>query len=551
VSNIFKGKKKANHQKLRGGYYTPKPLANFLTKWAIRSGTETVFEPSCGDGNFLESILGHLHSLKSYKGSKIVAVEIDSKEIDKARLRAAMINLPKVKIEWRNEDFFAAYQTLRNEKFDVAIGNPPFIRFQYFEDGPREIAFRHLKEAGYKPTKLANAWTAFIQLSIEMLAPKGRMAMVVPAELLQVNYAAELRERITQQFDHIILISFKKLVFPDIQQEIVLLLAEGKRSKAAATSDVHTIEIENEADLSPSILNNKIAHTEAKHTRLGMKWTSFFLDSETFNVLDEVQKNKGVRRLDEFVQVDIGIVTGRNSFFVLDKDTVKKRRLEKYVIPLVGKTYSIKAPRFGAYQFEAHAQTAPAYLLNLKDIPQNQFSKDLKEYIALGEKEKVNEGYKCAIRKRWYEVPSVYVAEGFLFRQINKYPLLVVNEAGAACTDTIHRVRLVKNVDIRQISASFVNSLTFAWSEVSGRSYGGGVLELEPAEADELPIPFFPEVVLDFEYVNKCFEENRHEDALDYVDQEILIKKLKLSKKKVNSLRRAWKSLSERRINRK
>ncbi len=46
---------KVDTDKLRGGYYTPKPIADFICRWAIRSATETVLEPSCGDGNFIEA----------------------------------------------------------------------------------------------------------------------------------------------------------------------------------------------------------------------------------------------------------------------------------------------------------------------------------------------------------------------------------------------------------------------------------------------------------------------------------------------------------------
>ena len=63
-----------------------------------------------------------------------------------------------------------------------------------------------------------------------------------------------------------------------------------------------------------------------------------------------------------------------------------------------------------------------------------------------------------------------------------------MNGAKATSTDTIHRVRVKKDVDIRLLTTVFFNSLTLAWAEVCGRSYGGGVLELEPREAEELPI---------------------------------------------------------------
>jgi hypothetical protein len=50
-------------EKLRGGYYTSAPLAGWLCEWAIRARTDTVLEPSCGDGVFLEAAAKRLIDL--------------------------------------------------------------------------------------------------------------------------------------------------------------------------------------------------------------------------------------------------------------------------------------------------------------------------------------------------------------------------------------------------------------------------------------------------------------------------------------------------------
>ena len=49
--------------------------------------------------------------------------------------------------------------------------------------------------------------------------------------------------------------------------------------------------------------------------------------------------------------------------------------------------------------------------------------------------------------------------------------------------------RVCRHIDPRVLAAASINSVTFAFSEVMGRSYGGGVLELEPREAEPLPFP--------------------------------------------------------------
>lgn len=161
-------------RKLRGGYYTPLELAHYLVNWGIRADTQRILEPSCGDGNFILAILRHLENRPGLSPS-ITAVELIPDELHKAKERAKQFGQNGTAIDWLRQDFFEAYTHLRqNGNFNFIVGNPPFIRFQYFDEDSRNLAFSHLRYAGYKPTKLANAWAAFVQLSIELLQEGGR-----------------------------------------------------------------------------------------------------------------------------------------------------------------------------------------------------------------------------------------------------------------------------------------------------------------------------------------------------------------------------------------
>src|SRR2546423_11424308 len=103
-----------------------------------------------------------------------------------------------------------------------------------------------MSKAGMKPNRLTNTWVPFIVASSFLLAKHGRLAMVIPAELLQVNYAAELRRFLSDYYNKITLITFKQLVFEGIQQEVVLLLAERNGERRTG---IRTIELQSISDL--------------------------------------------------------------------------------------------------------------------------------------------------------------------------------------------------------------------------------------------------------------------------------------------------------------
>jgi adenine-specific DNA-methyltransferase len=551
-SSFPTNKQPVDSRKLRGGYYTPFKLAQYLVGWGLRGDTKRILEPSCGDGNFVLAILQQLQKTPNLS-PHITAIELMPAELDKARDRAREFGQNGTKIDWYHQDFFEAYSNLnQNGKFDLIVGNPPFIRFQYFDDDSRNLAFSHLRHAGYKPTKLANAWAAFIQLSIELLQDGGRLAMVIPAELLQVKYAHELRNRLATQFEHIVIVGFKRLVFPEIQQEVILLLAEGKRETSHFTSDIHTIEFQDgEELLYLNSLNDKVAHTPAKHARTGMKWTSLFLDEVTFAVLDEAEKAAGLIPLGNLAEVDVGIVTGRNNFFILTEAQKDEFQAASLTVPIIGRTAALKTNCFNQVDFCDYKMQYPSFLLDLNGVAYDAFPQEIKEYIKFGEQEDLHRGYKCRIRKRWFDVPSIHIPDGFLFRQIHRYPLLVVNEAKAASTDTIHRVRVKNGTNIQLLASTFFNSLTLAWAEVCGRSYGGGVLELEPREAEELPIFYKDNLEIDIEKVEDLLRQDRAYEALDYVDKIILKNYLGFDDFMIAKIRSAWEQLRDRRVNRK
>jgi adenine-specific DNA-methyltransferase len=138
-----------------------------------------------------------------------------------------------------------------------------------------------------------------------------------------------------------------------------------------------------------------------------------------------------------------------------------------------------------------------------------------------------------------------------MLRQVHAYPKLVLNAAQATCTDTIHRVRFRHGANGKAVTAAYLNSLTFAFSEVTGRSYGGGVLTFEPSEAERLPLPLINAEQLDLAYFDRRLREGDIDAVLDVTDKVLLRDGLGLRSDQISILRGIWVKLRDRRINRK
>lgn len=553
-------------QKLRGGYYTPQPIAHFLARWAIQTSTTTVLEPSCGDGELLEAALLTLVEQGASKEEAVFqthGVEIDSQERAKALDRLTSLGFQPDETTIHRGDFFAYCQEhLMMDKgllsmcstgeprfFDAIIGNPPFVRYQNFPEEQRTPAFQIMKTAGMSPTRLTNTWVPFLVAASFLLTENGRLAMVIPAELLQVNYAAELRLFLSNYFNKLTIITFRKLVFEGIQQEVVLLLAEGNSGESTG---IRTIELSSIDDLA-SYEHTDFATTELKPMDHSTeKWTQYFLDAEEITLLRELKLNDKLTESGKVIDVDVGVVTGQNQFFVLNEEQVNNVSLKQYSRRIVSRSGHLKGAIFSESDWQNNVESnLPAYLLDLPKKDFNELPQAAQNYIKTGEEAELHTGFKCRIRPRWYVVPSIWTPDAFMLRQVHGYPKLIVNQAGATCTDTIHRVKLLNGISAEVIAAAFLNSLTFAFSEVMGRSYGGGVLELEPNEAEKLPIPLIGADKLDLQQLHQYLLVGDIYSVLEITDQVLLIDGLGLGQTQVKRLRGIWERLRDRRINRK
>ncbi len=527
----------ATAEKLRGGIYTPEPIAAFILKWGINGSSDyNILEPSCGDGVFLEQLKQNNHKFKS-----VTAIEFDRVEANKAD----KIKLAKKSVI--NTDFHL-YCNETTERFDLVVGNPPYIRYQYFDEEQQKEAIKVFNRAKLKYSKLTNAWVSFVVGASLLLNDKGKIGFVIPAELLQVSYAQQLREFLARYYNKINIISFEKLVFPDIQQEVVLLLCEKNGSDSHL---IEHLELRDASDLEKLDVT-RLKSPSKKIDFKSNKWTYYFLDQEEIDFLEKIAEKRNIPTIGKYADVEVGITTGSNDYFTVPLPVVEAYDLKEYAKPMVGRSVQVNSVIFTKEDWKLNRLTkAKAHLLVFPPKEEINGHKGANSYIRLGESMGINKGYKTGIRDDWFVVPSIKVSDALFVRRNNVYPKLVLNEAKAYTTDTMHRVFMKKGTDKNAFIASFYNSLSLAFAEIVGRSYGGGVLELMPSETEKILLPYKIENTDLLTSIDKMMRDKKSIDQiLKITNEQILKKGYNLTDKEIKLADSIWKKLSARRLNR-
>ena len=542
-------KENVSVEKLRGAYYTPEEISEFIINWGFSDAVNTVLEPSCGDGVFLQSLM------KKIGNYDCIAVELVEEEAEKTR----SLVQGDTRFNVITNDFYNEYENhLRYKNFDLIIGNPPYIRYQYLTEEQRAEQSKILTSNGLKPNKLINAWVTFVIACVQMLSVNGKFAFVIPAELLQVKYAEQLRMHLMNHLQKITIVTFRELIFPGVEQEVVILLGE-KDETHVDTHQIKMLEFNNINDLTRnfSAIEENVPFQDIDMTT--RKWTRYFLSEEQNERITEIQGDNRFVPFSNIGGVDIGITTGNNGFFCVDKKTVNKYDLGNVTKSLIARSVNIPGITFNQEDWIKNVELgARTYLIDFNNVQEEEFTAPQLEYIADGEERKENTGYKCSIRNKWYCIPSIWSPDAFFLRRNHLYPKFVLNNLGAVSTDTMHRIRFSILTDKKRAVLSYYNSIGLAFTELEARSYGGGVLEILPGELERVTIPNLDNIELEAVFVEELFNQidllvRTHDDiveVLDLVDQAILIEVLNIPRETVNVFRDIWVTLRERRLGR-
>ncbi len=467
--------------KLRGGFYTPPKLVDeCFERIAELIGQRkciNILEPAAGDGAFVKG-LTRFRSKYGIRRAPVTCIEVIEEEaqkcmeaLRKSGRKGTVINASF--FSWANE---------ANQLFDVVVGNPPFIRFQFVPAQDRYLAECLLKRAGVKINRLSNFWLSFAFISLNLLRKGGAFALVLPTELFATKSAGDFRAELILNFGSLRIDLYPRNSFPDLLQDVIIVsgLRDDKNAKERSVYFVNN---------NPSSLHK----WRSRISSSGESWTRYFLNQREWESYCEAKNLAEFVRFNRVATMGVSIVTGANNFFTINESVQQNNNLHIWSKPLLARTADcpglickrsdhVRARRSGKSSWILDfSQSSPDPMQDITTA----------RYILYGESQNLHHRYKCRIRKPWYRVPHIKSGMLMMAKRAHQHHRIILNKSKVLTTDTIYRGRMKQEYShrIEDFVAGFHNSLSLLSAELEGRSYGGGVLELIPSEIANLLVP--------------------------------------------------------------
>jgi hypothetical protein len=370
------------------------------------------------------------------------------------------------------------------------VANPPYIRHHRLSpDAKQALRTFARTTTGLRIDGRAGFHVYFLIRALSLLAPGGRLAFIVSADICEGVFADALWQWICSRFrlEGVITFSSEAAPFPDVDTNALVFLIRNApppqrfdwvKCRARQSAPLVNWLTHGTQDLSPSLEVFPRLLTEGLST--GLSRSPSEGQEETYTLAD-------------FASVMRGIVTGDNDFFFMTAEQAAARGIpQTFLTRAIGRTRDVEGDLLTSEDLERLERLGrPTWLLDIRVESLQDVPVRLREYIEEGERRGLPQKVLIKARRLWYrmerrDVPPILFA--YLGRRKARF---IRNLAGVVPLTCLHCI-YPKNT-----SRDFVDRLCTVLKHPEtirnlykvGKSYGRDAIKVEPRALERLPLP--------------------------------------------------------------
>lgn len=189
--------------RVKGQFWTPPWLATVMARWVVQDGPQVLFDPAVGPGTFFAAARD-LGFAGAFHGHELHANAF----ADSWKLGLTPDDFRQV----RMTDFISAPL---QPQYPAIISNPPYIRHHRLGEARKlelkQLALNHL---GFSLDGRVGLHVFFLLKCLAQLAPSGRLAFLLPADVCEGISSSAFWNRICRQFRLVAAMTFSDPAAP-------------------------------------------------------------------------------------------------------------------------------------------------------------------------------------------------------------------------------------------------------------------------------------------------------------------------------------------------
>jgi len=379
LSSKYGSEVNLEYRKSFGQFFTNPSIARFMSQWVLEKGANRIYDPAFGLGAFYDAAIQISEELDFY-GS-----ELDGSILIFLNERSQILD--KIKID--QQDYLLNW----NERHENIICNPPYMRFQLFENRA-DVFSAFEKHLGLRVSGYTNIASAFLLKSLSELQEGGRLAYIMPLEFLNTGYGKLVKKMLLRNnaLKTIIRIDCEKEAFSNVITSVGIILVENN----GIDNNVNFHVLEDLNDLQDILKNRPKASLACSGLNPADKWLKYFEDGKIeFN-------SRNLIKLEQYGSFSRGIATGANEFFALSMSRARELGLpESALKSCITKSNQVKSSIIRKNDIKSLITAdLPVLVLDFKE----PMDASLKRYILYGERMGYNQRYLTKTRNPWFKL---------------------------------------------------------------------------------------------------------------------------------------------------